>query len=157
MWRFFFFFFFLQWNNSALIKFIPLRGIIQVYFLLEWWTISEGGLVTHTCVSRKHLFSRAISFKTFFPKNVWKRNNKIFSCDLLSKMFYCGICIEIQFRRRGLLSICLMWFTANCNSNLFVWICGCEKDQMLDSEARWRKSEGLCLCGGSRMNRMLIN
>lgn len=82
---------------------------------------------------------------------------KSFTSTSRVKCFIATICIELQLRCRGLFSICLMWFTANCNSNLFVWICGCEEDQMLDSEARWRKSEGLCLCGGSRMNRMLIN
>lgn len=142
-------FFFLQWDNSALIKFVPLRGIIQAYFLLDWWTISERGLVTHTCVSRKHLFSQAYPSRPSSQKTYERETIEIFSCNLLSKMFYRAICIEIQFRRRGLLSICLMWFTANCNSNLFVWICGCEKDQMLDSEARWG-SQRVCVSVADR-------
>lgn len=113
----------------------------SVYFLLEWLAISFMWVVTTPVKAGETICSlEQYPPKLFFPKTCEKETIKSLPVTSRVKCFITSICAENPFCRRGLLSICLIWFTANCNSNLFVWICGCEEHQMLYSEARWRES-----------------
>lgn len=77
----------------------------------------------------------------FFTKNYKRDTMNSLPINSWVKCFITSVGTEIPFCHRGLLSICLIWFITNCNSNSkFVRICGCEEHQMLCSEARWRES-----------------
>lgn len=71
------------------------------------------------------------NFEITFPKTCDKATLKSLSSTFCVKNVIVPSANEVQFCNRGLFSICLVCYTATCNSNLFVWFCSCEEDQTL--------------------------
>lgn len=72
----------------------------------------------HTCVSRKHLLSRLISSQKYLPETkrsfpVTSRAKCFITLSAPKSTSAAQACFQFAW-----------WFAANCNSNLFVWICG---------------------------------